>query len=186
MEFASCRDSCSVVWPVKMDERFWSKVDIRTENECWPYREAVSDYGYGLFHPFSKGLNKGRVVRAHRYALEQKLGRPLLPKMQSCHTCDNPPCCNPVHLFEGTNAQNVADMVSKGRQARGEMKVNLAVLSDDKIIEIRHSAANGAKLKDLALNYQVSPSLITMVVKGQRWKHLGGPLTNKYRKGVPA
>lgn len=52
---------------------------------------------------------------AHREALEQKLGRPIKPGYGALHHCDNPPCIEPVHLFEGTNADNVHDMIAKGR-----------------------------------------------------------------------
>jgi hypothetical protein len=54
------------------------------------------------------------MQRVNRVALEQKLGRPLLPGMQALHTCDNPPCRNPEHLYEGTQKQNIADVLARG------------------------------------------------------------------------
>lgn len=57
---------------------------------------------------------------AHRIALERKLGRPLLPRMLACHTCDNPPCVNPEHLFEGDHRANALDAVAKGRYRNGQ------------------------------------------------------------------
>jgi hypothetical protein len=52
---------------------------------------------------------------AHRVALEEKLGRPLRPGMKALYTCDNPPCVNPEHLYEGTHGQNMRDMIDRGR-----------------------------------------------------------------------
>ncbi|ANU79701.1 HNH endonuclease [Arthrobacter phage Conboy] len=94
-------------------ERFWAKVDKREPQECWPWTAAKTaareDYQYGALKV------GGRVVRANRFALELKLGRPLGPGMKARHTCDNPPCCNPAHLLEGTQAQNLQDMHDRGR-----------------------------------------------------------------------
>jgi hypothetical protein len=96
---------------VTLEERFWSKVDRSGGPEaCHPWMAACSSNGYGSFD------HRG----AHRVALEIKLGRPLAPGMFACHTCDNPPCCNPAHLFEGTHQANVDDRHSKGRDATGE------------------------------------------------------------------
>jgi hypothetical protein len=156
--------------------RFWSKVDVKRRQDCWRWRAGSTTFGYGVFHPV-----KGETIAAHRYALALHLGRPIDPGMQACHKCDNPACVNPLHLFEGTNAENVADMVSKDRQSRGTGKKS-ARLTESGVLEMRERAADGVPLMDLAVAYSVSPALTTMVVRGQRWAHVGGPITNTYRK----
>lgn len=157
-----------------IEARFWRSVDVRRKDECWPWLKAARN-GYGVFHP-----SKGQTVAAHRFALQLALGRPLADGMQARHlSCDNPPCCNPAHLAEGTNADNVADMVAKDRQARGSMKSRL---SEKEVVRMREQAADGVLLADLAVEYGIAASLVTMIVRGQRWKHAGGPITLTYRK----
>jgi hypothetical protein len=95
-------------------EAFWSKVDVRGPGECWEWKGYRDKRGYGRF-----GINR-RVVLAHRFALELSEGLPLEAGECSCHHCDNPPCCNPAHLFRGTHAENMHDCKAKGRMATGE------------------------------------------------------------------
>jgi len=77
--------------------------------ECLEWQCSRTAYGYG------KVWFDVRLQGAHRLALEIKLGRPLIPGMFACHTCDNPPCIRPEHLFEGTSADNARDSLAKGR-----------------------------------------------------------------------
>lgn len=76
---------------------------------CLEWGRGRISSGYGLLQ-----LN-GVKVYAHRLSLERKLGRPIGRDMQACHTCDNPPCIAPEHLFEGTISDNARDMHAKGR-----------------------------------------------------------------------
>jgi hypothetical protein len=85
--------------------------NLRKPSECWPWKGGMNNKGYGKF----KFL--GKTVSAHRIAFLFEYG--YLPKKphEVCHTCDNPPCCNPTHLFEGTRSDNMRDCVKKGRSS---------------------------------------------------------------------
>lgn len=99
-------------WARPPEERFWEKIDTSGgPDACWPWMGARLQGGYGQFW-----VGNNRKELAHRFSLALKLQRALLPNMEACHTCHNPPCCNPKHLYEGTHAENVHDMVTSGRQ----------------------------------------------------------------------
>lgn len=89
---------------------FWSKVDAtRGVDACWPWRGNRQDDGYGRLQ------SAGHAYYAHRVALSIALGRPIAAGLFACHRCDNPPCVNPAHLFEGTAGDNLHDSMTKGR-----------------------------------------------------------------------
>lgn len=103
-----------------MPERFWVKVKRGGPDECWPWLASRRDPdGYGAFR-----LND-KQNSAHRVAFILA-GGSLPPGALVLHRCDNPPCCNPRHLFAGDQAANIADKVAKGRQAKGPRKLTQA------------------------------------------------------------
>ncbi len=96
-------------------KRFWSKVKLGYHNQCWPWIAGLTHNGYGKFSIGSR--DSQRIIRAHRFAWEFFKGE-IPTASQVLHRCDNRLCCNPSHLFLGTNIDNVADKVAKNRQAR--------------------------------------------------------------------
>lgn len=92
-------------------ERFWSKVDIRDIDECWVWTRSLKAKGYGQFrvHPAPASPQT-----ASRVAWQLANG-PIPDGLFVCHACDNPPCCNPNHLFLGMPIDNTRDMIRKGR-----------------------------------------------------------------------
>lgn len=94
-----------------VEDRFWEKVDRRGPDECWEWQGARNSKGYGEL-----GRAKGKKNEyAHRLAYRIHYGS-ISEGMFVLHRCDNPPCCNPRHLFEGTPQDNTDDMIAKGRQ----------------------------------------------------------------------
>lgn len=93
-----------------VEERFWGKVQRSDDPDaCWPWMGSRTAQGYGVF------TVNGKRQGAHRYAYELQNG-PLPEGRQSCHGCDNPPCCRGSHLFSGTASENTRDMYAKGRR----------------------------------------------------------------------
>lgn len=91
-------------------DRFWAKVNVAGVNDCWEWSAAVNVNGYGWMHFVSEARPAHRVS-ALLHGLIDSMASPL----HVLHKCDNRKCCNPKHLFVGTNLDNILDRVSKGR-----------------------------------------------------------------------
>ena len=145
----------------------WPKIDVRGPDECWEWTAERNHRGYGRVK-----LNKVRYS-AHRIAYKLAKGDP--GNLFVCHSCDNPKCCNPNHLWLGTQADNVHDCVKKGRLVdnRGERSGN-HILTERQVRAIKAalipSVFGVSKL--LAQKYGVSPQLICDIKAGRRWRHV--------------
>ncbi len=149
---------------MSVEQSFFSKVKIGKENECWIWTAGRTTWGYGHF-----GVN-GKDYRAHRVAYELHHG-PIPNGMFVCHTCDNPPCCNWNHLFLGTNADNVADMMNKNRQHRGE-KTGGAKLTAVDVLEMRRLHTEGMANRDIERQFNMSSGSVYSIVNRISWKHI--------------
>lgn len=107
-----CRPCFGRALRVPPAERFWEKVRVRQPDDCWEWMAHTQHGGYGVFWT---GAERGIKTTAHRFAFELHTGSPAPDGIHVCHSCDNPPCCNPAHLFLGTPSDNMRDMVKKGR-----------------------------------------------------------------------
>jgi hypothetical protein len=139
--------------------RFWDKVAIGAPDTCWRWKGTLSRYGYGIFN------FEGRRVLAHRFAYTIAVG-PIPKGMILLHGCDDRACANPDHLRPGTQTQNMADKVRRGRHLKGSQMAN-AKLDETKVAHIRSSTESNAAL---ARRYCVSPGLISSIRLGHKWR----------------
>jgi hypothetical protein len=143
-----------------LEERFWSHVDRRGDDECWNWtgstRGAVVTYG--KFHPARK-ITTSAHIQAYR------LVKGDVPQGQMvCHTCDNGLCCNPRHLFLGTNTDNQRDMRAKGRGKNEGWKLTKEVART--ILELRYDF--GWNLRELGAAYHLSHGYLSSLSSGRR------------------
>lgn len=141
-----------------IEDRLWEKVE-RTASGCWIFNGARGPAGYG----YITSESPPRTLRAHRAAWEVARG-PIPQGLRVLHRCDVRSCVNPDHLFLGTNADNSADMLEKGRSVKGERHPNTKV-TDAQAREIR--GATG-KLRDIGDRYGVSESMVSLIKRGLR------------------
>lgn len=143
-------------------ERFWSKVLIKDGCWDWQWGHALGGYGRIWF--------KGKTLYAHRVAWSLTNG--AIPEgMHVCHRCDNRRCCNPGHMFLGTNAENMADRDAKGRAPHGE-RHGQAKLTDQSVAEIRSRVLAGETQLSLSRAFGISKSVCSSVVSRKHWRHV--------------
>lgn len=145
--------------------RFLASFVAGSESECWLWQRSMHVKGYGQI----KKTGERRQAYAHRIAFELANG-PIPDGKQVCHTCDNPRCVNPKHLFVGTSADNHQDMKRKNRHLFGE-KNGGAVLTEQQVREIL-ALLSVVSQHELGRRYGVSQGTISKIACGQRWTHL--------------
>lgn len=150
-------------------DRFWTKVDIKGEDDCWEWLASKVDDKYGKFGLTRNG--KPIMYYSHRIALLLKTGT---QESTSRHSCDNPGCCNPNHLIWGTQQDNMEDKSIRGRAWEPKGTLNhKAKLSENDIITIRSEFdLRSLNKKELSTRYGVSVVHITNIINRSRWSHI--------------
>jgi len=148
-------------WEASFAGRFWARVARGEPDACWPWRGELSD-GYGAL----KRL--GKRVKAHATAYRLLVGDP--GGLHVLHHCDNRACCNPAHLFTGTNLANVEDKVAKGRQHRlpGEANGRAKLTAED----VQYIRASSEPPEVLAVRHGVTYQCIRSIQDRITWRHV--------------
>jgi len=132
-------------------KRFWDKVDVKSDDECWEWT-ANKSRGYGLL----TSKRNCSPYKAHRLSYRIHFGD--IPKgMEVCHTCDNPSCVNPNHLWLGMHKENMQDAANKNRMGSTPMpgeKNPAAMFTQKEVDQIRKEYTNGATLNELEEKYK--------------------------------
>ena len=162
-----CRDKAITI-PLKV--RFQQYIGPTTPKGCILWTGTISSNGYGRILKDSSHPGP-RILQAHRLAWEYANG-PIPNGFDILHTCDNPPCINPEHLVLGTQQDNMADMVSKGRQHKGQT-CHLSQLTEEIVLAIRSEyKRRRVTLQYLADKYDTTFSNVSAIIRRKSWKHI--------------
>lgn len=141
-------------------DRFWSNVTC--DVGCWKWNGRSTIEGYGLLK------HLGKAILAHRMSYSIHYGS-IPDGMCVCHSCDNPSCVNPAHLFVGTIGDNNFDRKVKGRYL-GEWN-GRAKLTPEQVIEIR-SRPRSESIRSLAKCYGIHEKTLRQILRRETWAHL--------------
>lgn len=147
----------------KLIARFWACVDVRGENECWPWIKHADKDGYGRLR-----TGDGKRMPAHRFACTLAHGESDLSALHSCHY---EPCCNPGHLRWGTPLENTQDMIEAGRMSHGDAHP-ISKLSSEQVFEARRRFSDGEAKRALAREFHISQTQMRRVLGGASWRHV--------------
>jgi hypothetical protein len=164
-------------WRMAVETRFWPKVMKPLDwSGCWEWQGTRSGRGYGRFK-----LKSYVSTSPHRLSYALFTGRSP-GGLFVCHHCDNPPCCNPAHLFLGTVQDNSDDMVRKGRAAKRDQsgeRNGAAKLAASDVEAIRAKILSGLTNVAIAAQYGVTHQIISKIRRGRAWG--GEPMQAPYR-----
>jgi hypothetical protein len=147
------------------EARFWSRVAITANpDKCWEWQAFRGPKGYGQVYVNGKHCRSSRAAWYYTYG--------KFPELFLLHSCDNPPCCNPKHLREGTPKDNADDRNSRNRHTHGASHA-LAKLTDTDVLAIRRDFnPRVVTIRALARKYGVKGGTITSILSRRTWKHI--------------
>lgn len=147
-------------------ERFNKKYDV-AENGCWVWNGAKNKAEYGNFRLFQI------MIGAH-VASYLMFNNTFIQKDKNliCHSCDNPKCVNPAHLWAGSASDNIQDALNKNRAYKGVLN-GRSVLTEKDIVEIRLKYKTGKHThKEIAKMYGVAKPTISSILRNESWRHI--------------
>lgn len=149
---------------LSVEAAFWARVQFDWRpNACWLWLGGTEgDEGRGRVK-----IDGRRRAQANRVSYVLTHG-PLKADEFACHTCDNPPCVRPDHLFSGTATENIADRTRKGRGAKGS-RTGTSVLTEPQVIAILSDARSHLAI---ARELGVAKSTISKIKSGVNWRHM--------------
>lgn len=183
--------------PKPVEPRFWARVDKKGSNDCWEWTAGKFGVGYG------KICVNGKARGAHRVSLWLAGKMDLESEAHVCHTCDNPGCVNPAHLWAGDRSQNMADAHAKGRMvhqtnperlARGDRhahrwnaelrrsvserqmgeKSHRAKLTEADVRSIFEMRMQKMTQREIACHFGVTREEVGQILRRKAWGHLTG------------
>lgn len=156
-------------------DRLLSRVTMVPIAGCWIFTGSLNEAGYGMIGIGRRGEG---VDRAHRITYRHFCGE-IPAGMFVCHRCDQPACCNPHHLFLGTNLDNVRDCIGKGRASNPPKNPHLIgeshyahVITADVVRAARRLRAEGMMYKDIASSLGAPIRAIYGACTGKSWRHI--------------
>lgn len=140
----------------------WTRVDIRSAEECWLWSGAMAG-GYGQIQIVGKKMPASRAAFVAAFGTDPG-------DLFVCHRCDNKLCCNPTHLFLGTSSENLQDASRKGLIAHGE-RCARSRLTLDQVRDIRARHFAGETFAALARVFGITPANVRFIVRRQTWRN---------------
>ncbi len=177
--------------PKQLVERFWSRVDKRKPEECWPWKATLFNTGYGMFYAGEKTKSGNpKSTGTHRFIAELKIGRRLKKDEWALHECDNKNCCNPKHIYVGDHDDNMKDRQERNRTSRAD-KHSQIIKESPGIIAMRGSRNHQSKLTEEivresrklcasgksnpyreSVRHSVHPSTMKAAIEGKTWRYI--------------